>query len=677
MTTLDLEDDKSGATGWRAIHFALIVESTASCIFSQSKMLSGLVYQPLDVAQKEIRILYVEVEDELDSTSSSTPPPISTQKVIDKPLEGPRVSQAEPTLRFRLATVSLLDLDVPFYEAISYCWNDSKEHAQLFLDGFERKVPAKAESTLRAICDDHGHTPVWLDAICINQDDPEEKAQQAEIMAEVYAKAARVLIWLGNGGGFAGRATSAVRELRGTIDEEFPIDWKTPHSWPTGPGMTDMVLRRVPSINSWQAVYSLFANRWFTRAWIIKEVTMSKQVICYLGHYRMDWSDLASLATWLHRESNRLPFNPGEGSLAGMANVEDVWIMQCRESKILANLQELVSSFDRKEPEDLSQAILELRLSDARVTGSRPRAAQDYDEPMSDIYARAARAVIVEKGNLSLLKHAQSLRALSGREKHDDFPSWALRLDLRDYSFLNPISCRSFQFNADDSIPLCLSTSENPRVLRAQGVLLETITEVSPRMHWPLRGNRHSDAATAATVMRKTFSWTREALPNWPEAALARKFAFTVAAGQDAGGRNLATARAYGKRLHRGFMDIAPISIVYGPLRSENTIVTSADLNRDALYTVEAMMKSGQNRTIFTTDQGRLGLGTDNLLPGDKLCILFGGNVPFVLRPDGEYWRFIGDAFVEGIMFVSLHGRFASCLRHLLTKNHRVVTFMI
>ena len=76
--------------------------------------------------------------------------------------------------------------------------------------------------------------------------------------------------------------------------------------------------------------------------------------------------------------------------------------------------------------------------------------------------------------------------------------------------------------------------------------------------------------------------------------------------------------------------------------------------NPDATYALAAMMKGGHHRTVYITERGALGLGTDNVQIGDVVCILFGGTVPFVLRPQAHYWHFVGDCYVEEIMHVSL-----------------------
>lgn len=55
-------------------------------------------------------------------------------------------------------------------------------------------------------------------------------------------------------------------------------------------------------------------------------------------------------------------------------------------------------------------------------------------------------------------------------------------------------------------------------------------------------------------------------------------------------------------------------------------------------------------RRIFTTKQGYVGLGAHGIQPGDKICVLFGGATPYVVRPDGDEYLFKGECYVRGLM---------------------------
>jgi hypothetical protein len=60
-------------------------------------------------------------------------------------------------------------------------------------------VTENCDRALRDLRDDTAPITLWVDAICINQKDPDERAQQVSLMSEIYRYADEVLIWLGEG----------------------------------------------------------------------------------------------------------------------------------------------------------------------------------------------------------------------------------------------------------------------------------------------------------------------------------------------------------------------------------------------------------------------------------------------------------------------------------------------
>jgi hypothetical protein len=53
------------------------------------------------------------------------------------------------------------------------------------------------------------------------------------------------------------------------------------------------------------------------------------------------------------------------------------------------------------------------------------------------------------------------------------------------------------------------------------------------------------------------------------------------------------------------------------------------------------------NRRLYRTRAGFLGLGPTIVEPGDVIVVLYGGHVPFVLRPAGQYWKFVGETYLH------------------------------
>jgi hypothetical protein len=75
---------------------------------------------------------------------------------------------------------------IEHYTALSYVWGDPHLTATISVDGFDLEITANLDSALRHIRDATRVRRVWADAICINQRDNEEKAQQVRQMGEVY-----------------------------------------------------------------------------------------------------------------------------------------------------------------------------------------------------------------------------------------------------------------------------------------------------------------------------------------------------------------------------------------------------------------------------------------------------------------------------------------------------------
>lgn len=56
------------------------------------------------------------------------------------------------------------------------------------------------------------------------------------------------------------------------------------------------------------------------------------------------------------------------------------------------------------------------------------------------------------------------------------------------------------------------------------------------------------------------------------------------------------------------------------------------------------------NRKFFRTDYGFVGIGTDNIENGDVVSIVFGADMPLILRPFGTFHELVGAAYVHGVM---------------------------
>lgn len=93
--------------------------------------------------------------------------------------------------------------DAPSYQPVSYTWGqqDASSHILLRNQGTEAfyrfSVRPNLYSLLKEMNRLHGETIIWVDAICINQNDDLEKSGQVQAMDKVYRNK-DLLIWLGD-----------------------------------------------------------------------------------------------------------------------------------------------------------------------------------------------------------------------------------------------------------------------------------------------------------------------------------------------------------------------------------------------------------------------------------------------------------------------------------------------
>jgi hypothetical protein len=85
----------------------------------------------------------------------------------------------------------------PRYEALSYNWGDLSNMETITVDHQEFKVTRNLETGLRRLRHSDRPRVLWVDAICINQNDITEKSIQVPLMGKLYTEASSVVVWLG------------------------------------------------------------------------------------------------------------------------------------------------------------------------------------------------------------------------------------------------------------------------------------------------------------------------------------------------------------------------------------------------------------------------------------------------------------------------------------------------
>jgi hypothetical protein len=113
---------------------------------------------------------------------------------------------------------------------------------------------------------DHGY--FWIDAICINQNNDEEKSHQVNHMKDIYTNAIAVIVWLGKASKDSDLVMAALTALRNEMPKRKlpPDDPNWSLAWQKAKAST---LHQVESQELTHSFNGLLSHSWFRGAWVL------------------------------------------------------------------------------------------------------------------------------------------------------------------------------------------------------------------------------------------------------------------------------------------------------------------------------------------------------------------------------------------------------------------------
>lgn len=213
-----------------------------------------------------------------------------------------------------LETHSLAQHSRPEYSALSYTWGraeaeefeaepSSTETIEVELyhrpcDGGQRIALSRNLHDFFVQVVTAGDTFInryyWVDAICINQSDHDEKAREISRMHEIYASAQTVVIWLGKwhyGLEKMARLQNMMRKLAAKCLAEGP---NIPQALKDLGGLTDrntldmLDLPPETTLEDWKELALFYQRKWFSRVWTLQELAMGRVAVFVLGGHLID-----------------------------------------------------------------------------------------------------------------------------------------------------------------------------------------------------------------------------------------------------------------------------------------------------------------------------------------------------------------------------------------------------
>lgn len=153
------------------------------------------------------------------------------------------------------------------YTALSYCWGTVVGRRVVWIDGFAFEVSASLASALQYMRLEKENQRLWVDQICINQDDLKEKKLQVTKMARTYEESDKTVVWLGDPD--PTKLTSvgmrAIDELGSQLDDVPLAKLKETKIVPPANVQGYSFEEYGP------AILHLMTSPWFTRLWVSKQ----------------------------------------------------------------------------------------------------------------------------------------------------------------------------------------------------------------------------------------------------------------------------------------------------------------------------------------------------------------------------------------------------------------------
>ncbi len=165
--------------------------------------------------------------------------------------------------------VESLDYDDLHYTALSYTWSGAVRDGAIIIGGVSLRITENLKVALHGIRGPTRPKNLWIDAICINQSDSEEKTVQVSMMGDIYASATRTIVWLGEKSADSDMAMDFIGSIR----------QRTLDKLEGGNDVDSIPLR---------AVAELMRRKWWTRIWVVQEALMSRRVIVQCGERKVE-----------------------------------------------------------------------------------------------------------------------------------------------------------------------------------------------------------------------------------------------------------------------------------------------------------------------------------------------------------------------------------------------------
>ncbi|KAM7184304.1 Heterokaryon incompatibility protein (HET) domain containing protein [Rhypophila sp. PSN 637] len=565
-------------------------------------------------------------------------------------------TQHDSIITCSLAAVSFSDSAgaIPQYEALSYVWGDLTEQKEILLDGQPKEITRNLWTALKYLRQPHVSRTLWIDAVCINQSDIQERNHQVRQMGRIYSQASRVLIWLGP-------PDAEIENTLWFLQDPGALEGKEYENFPK-----EIAL----------GLQKILSQPWWHRIWVIQEYVLAgADPLVGCGRTWLGWKQLfeglrgytisridASGAT-IQDSSSTWATDPF--SILQRVLLRQQWNGPDETRRTIEIVVERTRGCQATDKRDQVFAVANL-LSE---TEKEQFPAPDYARSTNQVYQDATVAFIRSSRNLAFLVHA-----IEKDDMEPGLPSWCVDFSKRqwDWGTYHNVGGKRFGEREGEDIDKYMGVLSHDTSLGALKVLGGVLGEVigsSPLIAPP------PSAPIQTTIMMACMRFIKEVLRM---SAMSYKL-WAHQHGAQAAKERLANGKvwetAFGGGILFNMVDAVCIRdgietvdgsdrprdywVVeafvreafpwypealegLGLLHPTPELADSPRLKRALLHTLVLTTQTSFGSWWFATDTGYVARVDRQVKEGDRLCTISGCRGPLVLRQqDGGAYQLI------------------------------------
>ena len=634
----------------------------------------------------------------------------SSSKAIASGRTGHELAEHDGALCLQITQFSIGS--EPPYRALSYTWGPPEENDTgnieseitfVVLNGERHYVACNLFQAILQLRESYPDSYVWIDALCINQEDLEERRMQVAIMDKIYRNADETLVWLGQVNDSTERIFALVRQVA-SLDKTFfqLLGHEGSPNLLNSYGLPDK------SDKIWRHYMDFFDRRWFYRGWVIQEVVLAKGATVHWGAFTMPWREVvAGSKIFLPERLRKFFFARFRGQIEHIDNLalgrnalrigliqeaclqNDFYYLLVVEictgqasfataGHILLHLMRMARDFSWTDPRDRVYSLIGLVNLTARLHGVPPlELMPDYSESKTAaaVLTEVATMIIEQSGCLGIISQVSDLsfRQIKG------LSSW-----VPDF-----LRSPNFSMGRNPTFDACghKSTTTRPMFridgpfLYVEGKCISIIQETLSLDHGNNLGHIIDILAMAyksrlprkqdrAEVLWRTMIWDvyghgHKADDHPAPAFMADSFLswihdVVIKQTSHLSDADLSTLK---NDMWRVVWPSDVVSGEAGKLSTTTKLKTVLGLTAHN-NPISSQQYSGADAEIYTShasgvtwcqhlmllDKGYLGMGPKSTQPGDEVWAIPGCLFPMVLRPMGESYCVLGRAYVHGAM---------------------------